>query len=424
MAAVFFGQQRVEDYMNDRARDRSQRSFVRCTPAEDWELWTFSNTKRAQFVRRIKRPADAPGETIVGLPVRQTVTVVSWVATGDRAVVPEIVELQLEQQGLNQRNGKRSVPDIRVLETQADKSLALATVLLPDLDPELAFPSAVQFEPAGFTLPLPQDRLCIWREQGRVASAVTRGRNPIHLQILGETEIGPEMFHELRCVLLHLETQRLSGSLLGVVLWGDFSDQETEKLQKGLELRVSRESFPPPTFPATPSKLLPAEVEVLHARRARRRRIQRLLLAGAAVYLAAIAALAGYIAWQKFQISQLRKQLATEFPTVQAIQATADEWKKVEWAVDPQLYPVEVLHQVAALIPAQGMRLTAFEMVKGKLSIRGEASGAAAVFKLAEDIKSSPSLKLFQWQMRSPSLRPDGRAEFTIEGDPKIAKID
>jgi hypothetical protein len=410
--------------MTERARDRSQRSFVRCTPAEDWELWTFSNTKRPQFVRQIKRPAAAPGRVIVGLPVRQTVTTATWVATGDRALVPEIVELQLEQQGLIQRNGKRSAPDIRVLETQADKSLALATVLLPDLDPELAFESAVQFEPAGFTLPLPQDRLCIWREQGRIATAVTRGRNPVHLQIVGETEIGPEMIHEVRCALLHLQAQRLSGTLLGIVLWGDFSDEEVQQLQKGLELRVSRESLPPPTFPATPSKLLPGEVGVLHARRARRRRIQRLLLAAAAIYLAAIAALAGYIGWQKFQLSLMRRQLAAEAPTVQAIQATADEWKKVEWAVDPQLYPVEVLYQVAALIPPQGMRLTAFEVVKGKLSIRGEASGAPAAFKLAEDIKASPNLKLFQWQMRSPSLRPDGRAEFTIEGDPKIAKID
>src|ERR1700745_4013145 len=82
-------------------------------------------------------------------------------------------------------------------------------------------------------------------------------------------------------------------------------------------VRFFRESFPPPTFPATPSKLIPDEVEVLHARRDRRRRIQRLFLAATAVYLAAIAALAGYIGWQKFQASQLRKQLATELPTVQ-----------------------------------------------------------------------------------------------------------
>src|SRR5258707_12760338 len=120
----------------------------------------------------------------------------------------------------------------------------------------------------------------------------------------------------------------------------------------------------------------------------------------------------------------MQKKLATKFARVQGIKATADEWKKVEWARDPQLYPVEILYQVAALIPAQGLRLTAFEIVKGKLSIRGEASGAAAAFKLAEDIKARRSFKPFQWQMRSPSLRPDGRVEFTIEGDPKIAKID
>src|SRR5258708_40181987 len=189
--------------MTERARERAQRSFVRCTPAEDWELWTFSNTKRPQFVRRIKRPAAAPGRVIVGLPVRQTVTIATWVATDDRALVPEIVELQLEQQGLIQRDGKRSAPDIRVLETQTDKSLALATVLLPELDPQLAFESAIRFEPAGFTLPLPQDRLCIWREQGRIVTAVTRGRKPVLLQILGETAIGPGMIHITFSVFLH-----------------------------------------------------------------------------------------------------------------------------------------------------------------------------------------------------------------------------
>src|SRR5260221_3002808 len=174
--------------MTERARDRSQHSFVRCTPADDWELWTFSNAKRPQFVRRIKEPAAAPGRVIVGLPVRQTVTTATWVATGDRALVHEIVELQLEQQGLIQRNGKRSAPDIRVLETQTDKSLALATVLLPELDPELAFESAIRFEPAGFTLPLPQDRLSIWREQGRIVTAVAPGRKPPELYIIGETQ--------------------------------------------------------------------------------------------------------------------------------------------------------------------------------------------------------------------------------------------
>src|SRR5260221_7742873 len=203
-------------------RDRSQHSFVRCTPADDWELWTFSNTKRPQFGRRIKEPAAAAGRIIVGLPVRQAVTTATWVARGDRALVPEMVELQLEQQGLIHGNGKRSAPDIRVLETQTDKSLALATVLLSELDPELAFESAIRFEPAGFTLPLPQDRLCIWREQGRIVTAVTPGRNPGLLQILGETQNRPEKIHQIHRAFLHPETQQLFPSLIRILVWGDF----------------------------------------------------------------------------------------------------------------------------------------------------------------------------------------------------------
>jgi hypothetical protein len=108
---------------------------------------------------------------------------------------------------------------------------------------------------------------------------------------------------------------------------------------------------------------------------------------------------------------------------VAAIQGTAERWRQVEWAVNPKLYPVELLYQVAGLLPHDGLRLTAFEIQNGKVVIRGEASTSPAVFKFAEDIKAKSDLQMFNWQMASPILRPDGRAEFTIEGDPKIAKI-
>jgi len=62
-------------------------------------------------------------------------------------------------------------------------------------------------------------------------------------------------------------------------------------------------------------------------------------------------------------------------------------------------------------------------MQNGKVAIRGEASTAPAAFKFAEDIKAKPDLQMYTWLMPSPTLRPDGRAEFTIEGNPKIAKI-
>jgi hypothetical protein len=133
--------------------------------------------------------------------------------------------------------------------------------------------------------------------------------------------------------------------------------------------------------------------------------------------------LVGYIYWQRFVADGLSRHIQGQAPTVAAIQGTAERWRQVEWAVNPRLYPVELLYQVSRLLPHDGLRLTALDVQKGKVIVRGEASTAPAAFKFAEDIKANPDLQMFTWRMPSPTLRPDGRAEFAIEGDPKFAKI-
>jgi hypothetical protein len=403
--------------------ERSQISLVRCMNG-NWELWNFPASKRAQFVRRIENPKAVGGQVVVALPLRQTVSYATWVPTVDKQVVPEMVQLQLEKRGLVQRQSVAFSLDVRILEVQEERSLVLATVLLPDLAPELAVENAVRFEPEAFTLPLPQDRLMVWRERQRLAVTISRGRDPIHFQVLSAEEVSDESVNEIRCILLQLESQHMINELLGLALWGDFTDEEVELLQHGLALKTFRESLPPPSLPATASKLLPPQVLVLHEKARRRRRIRRIIAAAVGAYLLGILAIVGYIFWQQNRIGQLQNQLDAERPTVTAIQGTADQWHKVEWAVDPKLYAVELLHQVADLLPPQGMRLTAFQIEKGKLIIRGEASTAAAAFKFDEDIKQNAALKLFRWDMKSPSLRPDGRAEFIVEGEPSVAKVE
>ena len=403
--------------------DRSQLSLVRCMNG-NWELWNFPASRRAQFVRRLENPKAAGGQVIVALPLRQTVSYATWVPTGDREVVPEMVQLQLEKRGLVQKQNAASSLDVRILEVQEERALVLAIVLLPDLAPELAIENAVRFEPEPYTLPIPQDRLIIWRERQRLAMTISRGRDPIHFQVLSTEEVSDESVNEIRCILLQLESQHLINELLGLAIWGEFTDEEVERLQQGLALKTFRESVPPPSLPATASKLLPAQVSVLHEKARRRSRIRRLIAAAAGIYLLGILGIIAYIFWQQSRISQLQNQLTADLPTVTAVQGTADQWRKVEWAVDPKLYAVELLNQVASLLPEQGMRLTAFQIEKGKVIIRGEASTAAGAFKFNEDIKQNAALKIFQWEMKSPSLRPDGRAEFIIEGEPSVAKVD
>jgi len=403
--------------------ERSQVSLVCCLNGS-WELWNFPASKRAQFVRKIESPKAVAGHIVIALPLRQTVSYATWVPTTDKQLVPEMVQMQLEKRGLVQRQSFASSLDVRILEVQEERSLVLAVVLLPDLAPELAVENAVRFEPEPFILPLPQDRLIVWRERQRLAITISRGRDPIHFQVLSAEEISDESVNEIRCILLQLESQHMINELLGLALWGDFTDEEVEILQHGLALKTFRESVPPPSLPARPSRLLPPQVSVLHEKARRRRRVRRLIAAAAGAYLLGILAIVGYIFWQQNRITQLQNQLSADLPTVTAVQGTADQWRKVEWAVDPKLYAVELLHQVADLLPPQGMRLTAFQIEKGKLILHGEASTAAAAFKFNEDIKQNAAMKLFRWDMKSPSLRPDGRAEFIIEGEPTVAKVD
>ena len=403
--------------------DKSHTHFLRAVDGKEWELWNFSENKRAHFVRRLFTPSDVPGEIVVALPAEYTFTFPAWLATSDRAVIREILHLQLEKRGLLSRNSGDSIVDYRVIETGDHKSLAIATILQPEFPKELVFDRVKRFETSAYTFALPKDRLTIWREQGRLTVAATRGKDAVTVQVLSDNELSESVAIELKCIAFQLEAQHLCERFLGVTLWGEFTLEDCERLQRQLGLKVTRDLVPPPDLPETRSKLLPPEISKLHEKRRRRRRIRTGIGWLAAVYVLGILGVIGFIYWQRHVADDLRHHIQEQAPTVAAIQETAERWKQVELAVNPSLYPVEVLFQVAGLLPPDGLRLTAVEIQNGKVAIRGEASTAPAAFKFAEDIKAKPDLQMFTWLMPSPTLRPDGRAEFTIEGDPKVAKI-
>ena len=52
--------------------DRSHIHFLRAVDGKEWELWAFSESKRAQFVRRLSTPSEVQGEMVVALPAEYT----------------------------------------------------------------------------------------------------------------------------------------------------------------------------------------------------------------------------------------------------------------------------------------------------------------------------------------------------------------
>ena len=194
---------------------------------------------------------------MVALPAEYTFTFPAWLATGDRAVIPEILNLQLEKRGLLSKNSGASAVDYRVIETRENQSLAIATILQPEFPKELAFERIKRFEPSAYTFDLPEDRLVIWHEQGRLTVAATRGREPVTVQVLGDSELSESAALELKCIALQLGAQGLCEKFLGITLWGEFTLEESERLQRQLGLKVTREAVPPPHLPLVRSKLLP-----------------------------------------------------------------------------------------------------------------------------------------------------------------------
>ncbi len=403
--------------------DKARVHFLRAVDGDQWEYWVFGDSKQPQFVRRLSSPADVHQQLVLSLPVECTITFPAWFPTKDREVIPEMLRLQLEKRGLLGRNGGDLAADYRIVDGRENQTLAVATILQPEFPKDLAFERVRRFEPAAYTFLMPPDRLVLWKERGRLAVAATRGREPVTVQVLSDSTLSDTAALEIKCIAFELESRRLCERFLGITLWGDFTVEEAQRLERYIGLKVTRESVPPPSLPEIKSKLLPPEVSSLHEKRRRKARIIAGIAWLAAAYVLGVVGVIGYLFWQRRQANELRQEIERQGPTVAAIQETADRWRQMELAIDPKLYPVEVLYQVSGLLPHDGLRLTALEMQNGKVVIRGEASTAPAAFKFSEDIKAKPELQMFTWQMPSPTLRPDGRAEFTIEGEPKIASI-
>jgi hypothetical protein len=116
--------------------DKARTHFLRAVDGKEWELWDFAENKRANFVRRLSNPSEVQGEMVVSLPAEYTFTFPAWLATSDRAVIPEILHLQLEKRGLLTKNSGDSIVDYRVLETRDSQTLAIATILQPEFPKE------------------------------------------------------------------------------------------------------------------------------------------------------------------------------------------------------------------------------------------------------------------------------------------------
>ncbi|MEO7931888.1 MAG: hypothetical protein ABIT76_01895 [Chthoniobacterales bacterium] len=407
-----------------RGNSRKNPDTLLLRPAADvgWELWATAPGAPREAGRFETLPdLEKRNLLAVALPADSVLVISRWLQTNDDSLLPEMVQILLDRQGLIPREeGGKSFSFVPVLHEE-NRTLVAIRLLGTQIPAGLCQPQVERFEIAADLQPLIRDGLTLWREAGRLVAAFSRAGSLIHLQSFHEGVLSESIAIELLCTKLQLETEEILTSELGISLLGDFTDDETSLLTSIFATTPRHAPIEAPFLPLVVSDLTPPLVETQRQKVRTRQRLERVLLSAAGIYGLLLLGLILSVAWLSYNNRSLRKKIAADQPTVEAIRSTNSRWKAIEAAINPAIYPVEVLLQSASLLPEDGVRFTVFEENNNRVTIRGESNSAAAAFKLVEAIKGKSELNYFDWEMPKPNILPNDKAEFLIKGEPPNA---
>ena len=120
------------------------------------------------------------------------------------------------------------------------------------------------------------------------------------------------------------------------------------------------------------------------------------------------------VAWFSIQAGRVEAWLKSNETEVAGIKATASRWNALSPAIDPDVYPVELLLRCSNPLPQDGsVHFTLFSAGVGTILIQGESSNSKAMFKFADDLKKSPELREYKFETPLPA---SGTTKFRFTG--------
>jgi hypothetical protein len=388
------------------------------TGAEPWELWALGGKASAELVQNCATPLDnrLRKNTTLALPVSQVFCLPLWLNETDAKQFAGMIPLQLELRGLQPR-GADPVFDWSVVAQEGTRTLVMVGVLPATLAPEIHAEAYESFDLSARYLPFQENTLTIWREQDRLAMAITRGQNLAYYQILAEGQITPRVVQDLICAQATLGMQDILTPLQKVMLWTEVSPEEITALRGTSPLPIEQGECPPPVAPVQNWKLTPFTVGEAKRSRANRRWQRQALVVFLAVYLVAIAWLVSRLIMTSHKVDELHKWQSDHTQALALVHDGRAAWKELAPVVDTKDYPLELLHEASEVIPADQLHLTLFETGNDHLLIKGEAKNVAGAFTFLTKLKSDPYFSSYTLDMGNPRPLPNDLASFQIEGN-------
>ena len=406
-----------------------------CLPGEQsWELWKQSAAgwQLSQSIPVGGGPASFKNASVFGYPVSAAFAVPVRAATGDVDLLPDIVDFQLEKQGLKPEVPVGKLMDWRTVDREETRTLLLASVLNPKIADDLPREAPDRFEVSPYLFYLPDDHLVIWKELGRLVFCITRGDQPAYYHALSTPALKPETAQEIEQLLMPLYTQGIITQLDGIVLWTDSVEPgAAEELSRVFGARVRSEPRPKPTLPQEVSSIEPVSVAMGKIRAAKMRRIRNIVLGCLVAYLAIPAFFVVRYVMAQRDVSDLKRKANTLQAMYGDVETIVAKRQIMDAAINFDKYPIELLNQILSPLYQQslGVRVLNIDIdrtvpdvgpEKSQITIKGESNsttGQSAILYTTR-IKGSAALKDYKWDYKVEAPK-DQKVPFQITGSLK-----
>ncbi len=361
----------------------------------------------------------------IALPMRSIVSVPMRFSglSADRREAAAILELE----SLGIQAGESDF-QIEPADPEDREQRAWTVVQSPQPPPQAAAAQIdAKFAPSIAFRSLKPGEAVLWFEAGHLAVAIPNERGlPLHAQAMTSTAVDEDAAAELRCILASLDLTGMAPEVRQVVIQQSPDDalppETFTPFADAIGLPVATETLSPPHLPQKPWRLVP---QPIMQKRVQRRQHQSMMLMGAGfliVLIALLSAFAGRLWTRERALAAETRQIDALEPDLRVIREAQQNWTLLETAIAPDKTAMETFHQVAQLLPPEGIRLENFELREGHLILDGTGSNQNLVGQLRDDLTRVAAFHSLQWDFPTPTIMPDGTAKFHADGAPPIGE--
>lgn len=368
----------------------------------------------------------------IALPARSLVTVPFRFQGVDSSRREAMAQLELEAAGFSQETADTNNFDFWNLGQDERDQRSIGFIQIAPLPADiLEDGSQAQFAPSVAFHQLQPGEALLWREEGTLVLAIPHeSGEPLHCQALAARVLDADAAAEIRCILASLELGGMAPNIqhLAIVSTAlapesaadgqagvQAGDALTEDFTSELDIPVTLRDEQIPSVPKHVSRLIPAPVVKERQERQQRRMILMAALAFSFVLIAALGAFAARVALRQNSLTAELARLDAIEPELMTIRDAQASWEDLRHAISPELYPVEALHQLVGLLPAENIRITRFELREDGMVIDGVASTLGHGIDFREKLISHEGFSRWDINFPQPINLNDGTATFRAE---------